>query len=91
MPVAGAAGFMLGLLQFYLDTLLFPTVFAAKYGKTALLLAGKALLYAAALTLLLMRFREYALPAGIGFGAGMLLGMLAFAVVKLFKKGGDTG
>ena len=88
MLIAGIAACCLGALEFFLDTRLFPAVFAEKYKTVALLLAVKLAVYALGIWALTAFFRQYALGAGIGFGAGFLLYFIYYALRSVLKKGG---
>ncbi len=88
MLIAGAVALCLGLAQFFLDTKLFSVVFEGRYGKTALYAGLKFALYGAGIALLTVKFQAYAIPAAIGFGAGFLIYMIVYTVLKIVKKDG---
>ena len=88
MLIAGIAACCLGALEFFLNTRLFPAVFAGDYKKTALLLAVKLAVYALGIWVLIAFFRQYALGAGVGFGAGFMLYFIYYALRSILKKGG---
>ncbi len=88
MLTAGFIAAACGAAEFGLTSLLFDAVFRKKWLKTAALFCLKLALYGLCIPLLVWKFPGYAIPAGIGFGAGFTAYMLAYAAVKLIKKDG---
>ena len=88
MLIAGAVACALGALEFFLNTRLFPAVFAGDYKKVLLLLAAKLAVYGLAIWLLLAFFKAYLVGAAVGFGAGFLLYLIIYGVKSLSKKDG---
>ena len=88
MLIAGAVALCFGLAQFWLDTKLFSVVFEGRYGRTALYAGLKFALYGAGIALLTVKFQAYVIPAAIGFGAGFLIYMIVYTVLKIVKKDG---
>ena len=86
--ISGAVALCFGIAQFYLDTRLFSVVFEGKYGKTALYACLKFALYGAGIALLVLKFQSCAIPAAVGFGAGFLIYMAVYTVLKIVKKDG---
>ncbi len=86
MLIAGGVAFCFGLLEFWLNTLLFPAVFDGRFGKTGGLIAAKLAVYGLGITLLLVWFRSCVVPAAIGFGAGFMVFMIAYMFMKLIRK-----
>ena len=88
MLIAGIIAAACGAAEFGLTSLLFDAVFRKQWPKTAALLCIKLALYALCIPLMVWKFPGYAVPAGIGFGAGFTVYMLAYAAVKLIKEDG---
>ena len=88
MLIAGAVALGFGLLEFWLNTVLFPAVFAGNYGKTALCILAKFAGYGVGIGLLILKFKAFTVPAAIGFGAGFLVYMVVYTALKIIKKDG---
>ena len=88
MLIVGAAALCLGLLQFRLNTLLFPAVFAGRFGRTGALIAAKLAIYGLGIAALLLWFRAEVIAAAVGFGAGFLIYMLIYTLMKIIGKDG---
>ena len=88
MLLAGGIACALGLLEFFLDTVLFAAVFKKAYARAALTGLTKLAVYGLGIAALMVKFRAYAVPAAIGFGAGFLVYMVGYGVFTLMKKDG---
>lgn len=83
MILAGIISVLFAVLQFFLDVLVFSSVFAAKALKALFPLLGKILLYGVGFWLLFKMFRAFVKIAAIGFGIGFFPCIIIYALKKL--------
>ena len=91
MLITGIAAFAVGVLEFFLNTKLFPAVFAGDVKKAVISGFAKLAVYGAAVTALALWGREYAVGAAVGYGAGILLCIIVYAVTHITAKEGVNG
>lgn len=86
MIIAAVAAAAVAVFQFFLDTVLFRSVFESKAVKAIGLLMGKLALYAGAFALLFLCFRDYVTGAAVGFGLGLFPSIFLYGFLALRKK-----
>ena len=86
MLMTAAAAAVMAVFQFFLDTVLFRTVFAGKALKAIGLLLVKLALYAGGFALLFLVFRAFVTGAAIGFGIGFFPAVLIYGLLVLREK-----
>ena len=92
--LAVIAALAIGVLQVFLDTVLFRAAFAAKPAKMLLALFGKLAVYGGFLALLFTVFNAQIVSAAVGFGVGFFPGLIVWYLVKGRKQqleGGKNG
>lgn len=87
MIIAGLAAALLGVGQFFMDTVLFSAIFKKEPLKALPVLMLKMLLYGGGFALLFVWFREYVAGAAIGFGIGFFPGIFIYGLNLL--RGGE--
>ena len=88
MLIAGIAACCAGVLQFFLNTRMFPAIFAGNYKKAGVAVFLKLAVYALGIWLLIAFFRAYLTGAAIGFGAGFGAYFIVYAIRSVVKKDG---
>ena len=88
MLIAGIAAFALGLLEFFLNTRLFPAVFEGNAKKAVLAGLIKLAVYGAGIAALMLWGRPYVTGAAVGYGAGILLSVIVYAATHAAAKKG---
>ena len=88
MLIAGIAAFAVGLLEFYLNTKLFPAVFDGNAKKAVLAGLAKLAVYGAAVAALMLWGRDHAAGAAVGYGVGILLCVIVYAATHAAGKKG---
>lgn len=79
------AAIAVGLIQFFLDTVLFGAVFAFKAVKGILTLVAKIALYVIAFLVLFKLFRALVKAAAIGFAIGFFPCLFIYCINKIRK------
>ncbi len=85
LPTALAAA-VLAVFQFFLDTVLFRSVFESKAFKAIGMLLLKLALYGGAFALLFLYFRDYVAGAAVGYGLGLFPSVFIYGLLTLRKK-----
>ena len=85
MIIAGITAAAVGLVQFFLDTVLFGSVFANKAAKGIFSLLGKLLIYTVAFILLFKLFRTLVKAAAVGFAIGFFPCLFIYCIYKIKK------
>lgn len=83
MIIAAVIAVIIGLVQFFLDTVLFASVFAFKATKGVLALLIKIVVYGAAFFVLFKLFRALVKAAAIGFAIGFFPCVFIYCVKKI--------
>ena len=86
MIIAAVAAAAVAVFQFYLDTVLFRSVFESKALKAVGMLLIKLGVYAGAFALLFLCFRDYVTGAAVGFGLGLFPSIFLYGFLTLRKK-----
>ena len=86
MIIAAVAAAAVAVFQFFLDTVMFRSVFEGKAVRAIGLLMGKLALYAGAFALLFLCFRDYVTGAAVGFGIGLFPSVLIYGFLTVRKK-----
>lgn len=81
MILTGLAAAVLAVLQFFLDAVMFRSVFSGKPLRAVALLLLKLALYAGGFALLFLCFRQYVTGAAVGFGVGFFPAVLIYGLV----------
>lgn len=85
MILAIIAAIVVGLIQFFLDTVLFGAVFAFKAVKGILALLCKIAIYVIAFIVLFKLFRALVKAAAIGFAIGFFPCVFIYCINKMRK------
>ncbi len=86
MIIAAVAAAAVAVFQFFLDTVLFRSVFESKALKAVGILLIKLGVYAGAFALLFLCFRDYVTGAAVGFGLGLFPSIFLYGFLTLRKK-----
>ena len=86
MIIAAVAAAAVAVFQFFLDTVLFRSVFESKGLKAVGMLLIKLGVYAGAFALLFLCFRDYVTGAAVGFGIGLFPSVFIYGFLMLREK-----
>ncbi len=75
----------LGAGQFVLLAALLKNALAADFGKTAILLMAKLMLYGAAAAVIVLLLRQYLIAAAVGYASGVPCAALGYLAVSKLK------
>ncbi len=86
MIIAAVAAAAVAVFQFFLDTVLFRSVFESKPLKAVGMLLLKLAVYAGGFALLFGLFRALVTAAAVGFGLGLFPSIFLYGFLTLRKK-----